>query len=685
MNYSKNWGESTDVEDFDSQAEQSKPSSRKSSLNPLKSSRQVQHDLTDVEDYDASDSEIEVDAVEKETVYPELKVSLEEFLEQGAQALQSLNNGVMERVERRSGNFLQAQNLTSLTDYLTDCEDYNTDSDLESECVKSVCVDLNETLVDQGRVSIADATSIPEGKDDSEDDNEEVSVASNISNLISDVAGVKGLIAPILSEDEMLELSGDEEICHIAFSDTDSKDEDESVSDSDLRRQSSVAPIDVTFIQSLNLLNRTTVKTTCTQVPNCATKTKFLDVEQKKEEVLTDIERLDDDDEDSYDDDENPIPQAVVLAAGVEGDCLTDCEDVSCEDVSTAESSGREREMPVDMKALPQPQREIVLLQEDKFGDTITSVMPMDEEFQFGMSSLVKEEQATDSEEYSCVEDDELTEVSVAEAPLSSPAGLIESDITVSNEQMKPHISKRLEIQSNTESVTDIEEFYMDGTNVRRKKLKTRSMSKGKSKYLDVTKAPEGGATDVEDMDLSETELSHDLKFTLKPNAIISPSHADKATDVEDLTTDLSSASEADLPQIDRMSSNLKDYDASSSNVVIALETCVAASNTKPKKMSQSPKLRNNVSQQHQQQQTDTEDVQLPSDTEDYLPPEPLATNLSHELNEMLNASCTTVHEKCQSSFNVDAEKIHIKGMLREAHTDVEYVESDESAARGSK
>ncbi|XP_073840264.1 uncharacterized protein isoform X4 [Musca autumnalis] len=682
MNYSGKWGESTDVEDFGSQADIANMPPKSSSKNHLTAVGDVPHDVTDVEDYDASDSELEGDGCDKEHSFPELKLSLEEFLNHDLQALQSVDNEAIESVERRSGNFLQAQNLTTNNDYLTDCEDYHTDSEIENECVKSVCLDLNEALVEPGCVNIADATGTP-NVSYATSEHDDVSIASNISDLAMDTAVAKGQLAQTLSEDEVLEISGDEEVCHIAFSDSDSKDDDGVLSEDD---NSPIPHLDVAFIPPLTSANRSTMRPTCSTTSSC----KFLAAEERKEEVLTDIERLDDDDDDdSYDDDEKPIPQAVILTPGDAGECLTDYEDVSCDENSCAELYFSENKgQSVDSKVLPLPQREVVLLHEDKYGDTITSVMPMDEEYQFGMGAFVKEQCATDSEEYSCADDEDGNEASLAEPSLSSPSGLIESDITIANEQMKAHISKRLEIQSNTEAVTDVEEFYMDGTNVRRKKLKTRSMSKNKSKYLDVPKAAEEGKTDTEDMDLSETELPPGLKYTSKsnPNINLPPVQIEKATDIEDLTADdISSASEVDLPQIDRMKTNLKDYDTSSSNVVIASEACASSANFRQnKKQTQSSiKLHNNG---QQQPQTDTEDVQLPSDAEDINPCEPPSTCLSNELHEMLNAGCTTtVHEKCQSSFNVDAEKIHIKGMLREAHTDVEYVESDESAARGSK
>ncbi|XP_075160038.1 uncharacterized protein LOC142233127 [Haematobia irritans] len=672
MNYSKRLGNLTDVEDFDSQADVSNASSRRASINGR---TQTNNDLTDVEDYEASDSEFDVG------VFPEIKLSLEEFLTQGIQGHQTVTNGTNERVERRSGNFLKAQNLNNANDYLTDCEDYNTDSEVEIDVVKSVCVDLNEEFVEHGEMNIVDASGTPYSIDDS---NEDVSIASNISDLVSDATGACALPGQVLSEDELLEISGDEEICNIPISDSESTHLDDKASDDDPLSLSSAAPLNVKFIAPLETIKSTKEKLTRVSVSNRTSHGVFLAVQREKEEVLTDIENLDEDD-DSFDDDDKPIPQAVILTPDNNGDSQTDCEDISCDEIGSFETSGPPNQFTVDLKNLPQPQREVVLLQENKYGDTITSVMPMDQQHKFGISTCSMEECVTDCEEYSFVEGDDLADLSVAEAPLPSSNDLMESDITVSNEQMKPQLSKRLEIQSNTESVTDVEEFYVDGTNTRKKKQKSRTIGKNKVKYLDLPKPTEDGNTDVEEMDLSEADLPSDLKPQPIPNLSDnnSPTQIDKATDVEDLTTDdLSSTSETDFPQINRNSSNLKDYDNSSSNIVTAMET-------HPSVPSRSIHIKKTIVQQvcniHQQQQTDTEDVQLPSDNEDFCARELPSTCLSSELTEMLNGACTTVHEKCQNSFNVDVEKLQIKGMLREAHTDIEYVESDESAARGSK
>ncbi|XP_065362285.1 uncharacterized protein LOC135955846 [Calliphora vicina] len=708
MDYNQNYGGGlTDVEDFDSYADVERPRSRRSSKNSLavaKDSATTQGDVTDVEDYNDSEADEEDD---RSVVYPELKLSLREFLQHDvATELLSTSNGLKEMVEHKSGDFLQAQNLNTLNDYLTDCEDYNTDSEMENNYEKSVCVDLNETFVEQGRVNIADTTVNTKDNEDYDYDYDEISGVSDMASAVSDIAGKE---QHDISEDEVLELSGDEEICQISCSDSESISNQGNLSEEDLLSSVSVAPpLDVAFIHTTNrpqLRNDPLVQGASAKGDFC--RKMFLDVkENRKEDVLTDIERFDDsvaegdDDDDSFDgDDDNqqPIPQAVIMAAGDDGGCITDCEDLLCDDMSETAPSNHAPALSVDLNYIPLPQREVIMLQENKYGDTITNVMPMDKTYQFGMYTTLKDECVTDTEEFSCTDD---LDFQVTEADMRSPSPspsnvLVESDVTVANEVLKTQQSKRLEIISNAESVTDVEEIYVAGTNSRRKKLK-RTQSKGKSKYLETPKTTtqeNGGGTDIEDMDLSESGLPGNFKCVKKPepNRQSYQSHSDKVTDVEDITADdVSSVSESELPPIDINTSNFKDYEASSKNIVVTLETCVSKNH---KKSNNTQHLRDSCltthhnQQQQQQQQTDVEDVQFPSDAEECMTNSVPTVDscVCRELSEMLNESCTTVHEKCINSFNIDAEKLHIKGMPRESHTDIEYVESDESAARGSK
>lgn len=706
MDYNQNFGGgATDVEDFDSYGDMERPRSRRSSKNIL-TVTPGGDDVTDVEDYNDSEADDEED---KSNIYPELKLSLREFLQYDIQEHLSSTNGMKEVVERKTGNFLQAQNLNSLNDYLTDCEDYNTDSEVENNCEKSACVDLNEAFVEQGRVNIADTTVKAKDPEDSDNVYDDLSVVSDVSDMASAVCDIMGKAERGMSEDEILELSGDEEICQISCSDSDSISNAGNVSEEDLLSSVSLPPIDVTFVRPTNRSKQNN-DTSMLGAASCsgASKNMFLQAKlNKKDEVLTDIERFDDSvaesgDDDSFDDgdDDNqqPIPQAVIMPTGDDGGCTTDCEDIFCDDFSEI---AQESAHSVDINAIPLPQREVVVLQEDKYGDTITNVMPMDKEYQFGIYATIKDECITDTEEFSCNDDIEnlLTangNRSRSPSPLPNQI-LVEPDVIVANEVLKTQQSKRLEIISNAEAVTDVEEMYMDGTNSRRKKLKSRSLSKGKSKFLEPPKAAageDGGGTDIEDLDISESEqlVTNISAKTSETNRPILNSQSDKFTDVEDITADDASyASEAELPAIDTNASGFKEYEASSKNVVVSLETSGSERNkANIHKQKNSNQLKDDSSITTQQQQTDIEDVQLPSDAEECVnTSEPTTTlgdvGVCNELSEMLNESCTTVHEKCINSFNIDAEKLHIKGMPRESHTDIEYVESDESAARGSK
>lgn len=647
----------TDVEDFDSQIEVLKPkNSQLGSGNVTQKKEKSKqkgddNDVTDVEDYDT-----ESDDESKSEAYPELKLSLREFLQQGLQNQEVMDNDAKESCEIKAGNFLQAQNLNGLADYLTDCEDYDTDSEVECGCEKSVCVDLDTAVGDQGRVSIADG----EKHEDDSDNYEDVSVISDISDLasaLSDCAGIGGHVRG-MSEDEVLMVSGSgsEEVCQIACSGTESESggaagKSASISDA------SVPPIDVAFVSASGEPRRNSKSTFL-----YTEKRHFLQVAAKPEEVLTDVEGIDDSAaEDSFDneeDEEQPIPRAIILAPGDDGTCLTDVEDMYCDDLSL--SSAIPEAITVAPEVLPLPHREVVELKEDKYGDTITNVMPMNKNYEFGIYNHLKDVTHTDSEDYSCPED-WSTNPSLAEELAVGAAGLIENEVIVSNELLKQQQNKRLEVLSNAESITDVEEIFVAGTN-RRKKLKTRTLSKGKNKLLDVLKPKEEGITDVEDMDLSEGEMPLGVKRVEQLKRQAKSQRSDKLTDAEDISTDdVSDASEGSLPSGD-----------------IPKKTC-----GHPKMLPLHKRLLKDdaISQQN----TDVEDVQLPSDAEDLLEPPAIqvANSNSKELNDMMNESYTVVHERSGRAFDAEAEKLHIKSVIRDAHTDVEYVESDESIARG--
>ncbi|KPU78736.1 uncharacterized protein Dana_GF26694 [Drosophila ananassae] len=639
----------TDVEDFDSQAEVLKPNSRRGSgsvkLKAETKSNTGENDVTDVEDYD-TESEDE----EKSTAYPELKLSLREFLQQGLHNQEAIDNDAKESCEIKAGDFVQAQNLNGLADYLTDCEDYDTDSEVEHGYEKSVCVDLDHAVGDQGRVNIADG----EKNQDDSDQYEDVSVISDISDLASAMSECTGVGIRGMSEDEVLEVSdsGHEEVCQIACSGSESEPEgaagwSHSVS------ESSFPAIDVAFVSASGQPRRNSKSS----MPMPGQK-QFLQTAGRHEEVLTDVEGIDDSAaEDSFDneeEDEQPIPRAIILASGDDGTCVTDVEDMFCEDSSLTNSVPEVKT--VSHEALPLPHREVVELKEDKYGDTITNVMPMDKNYEFGIYNHLKDTIATDSEDYSCADEWSLQHSLADEAAVGG--SLIENEVIVSNELLKQQQNKRLEVQSNAESVTDVEEIFVAGTN-RRKKLKARTPSKGKNKLLDITKGKEDGVTDVEDMDLSECGLPPGVKRVeqLKQQA------KEKVSDAEDASTDdvsdMSEASDAlPPPTCDKSSTKIK---------LPPLHLRLLKEDI--------------VNQQH----TDVEDVQCPSEAEDALEPPavPVANSNSKELNDMLNESYTVVHERSGRIFNTEAEKLHIKGMIRDAHTDVEYVESDESAARG--
>ncbi|XP_049317725.1 uncharacterized protein LOC109579906 [Bactrocera dorsalis] len=677
MDYNFNTGEVTDVEDFDSQTDMKILPTRKASNHTLNIPKQNEkdNDATDIEDYNDTDSED--DEEEKSNVYPELKLSLQEFLEHGLREQSMVDNEAKEKVENKAGDFLQAQNLNQTSDFLTDCEDYNTESELDNGCERSVCVDLDIAVGEQGRVFIADSERSVNENEHS-DEYEDLSVISDISELasaLSDVAGPGG--ARGMSEDEVLEMSGDEEECQIVISESASDEDDQIYGDN--ASNTSLPPIDVAFISSGSQQRR---KSTTMSL----NKNAFLTVANTGvEEVLTDVEKLDDSAaEDSFDSEEEQksIPRAVILrAAGEDSGDITDVEDVFCDDVGTQSSNEPNA---ISDTMLPPVHREMVVLKEDKFGDTIENVMPLDREYQFGVYNSATDGMQTDDEDYSCADDLERNG-SIAEC--LNAENLIEDEVTVLNETLKPQVSKRLELHALTEPVTDIEEIYVDGTN-RRKKLKTRSLSKGKSKLLDVVRVKQDGGTDVEDMDLSDRDLPPNIKLNAAQKQHQDDS-IDKATDIEDISADERSDISDNEAQCDTDigSSTLKAYIANNSNIVLTIETDGQRKSHINHLQTLTMSADSTVDATNLPN-TDIEDMQCTSDADDVdsdKVADDMPTCNCTEFNELLNESYTVVHEKNTNSFNAEAEKLHMKGNVEtlDAHTDIEYVESDESAAKG--
>uniref|UniRef100_A0A1B0AE33 Uncharacterized protein n=1 Tax=Glossina pallidipes TaxID=7398 RepID=A0A1B0AE33_GLOPL len=675
MDYNRNWGgRLTDVEDVESQADMEEAKAFTSTLTlPLKG------DGTDIEDYNDSDSE---DDDRKSCGYPELQTSLQEFLQHNIQQNLSVNNETKEHTELKSGNFLRAQCLNNSSDYLTDNEEYNTESDLEDNYEASVCYDLDTVFAEQGRLNIADATEPENDRKNSEDTYEEVSVLSDISDMASACSNVTDAEIQGLSENEFLEMSDNEEVCQIACSDTESEKASINKSDSILHNNN-VSPIDVAFLtpteSTINNPQRKYSLTKTVIKKHNNNNNLFLQVSGYNEDVLTDTERLDDSSagEDSFGDDEDneqPIPQAVIQAAGDVGICQTDCEDFDCDDLCSASTSMDA--LAIDINTLPPPERELVVLHENNYGDTIASVMPMENEFHFGLGNNTKDECLTDSEDYSCAEN-----IDIHCSPVDHTVGtneLIEGEITIENESLKAQQTKRIELHANVESPTDIEEIYVAGTNTRRKKLRARTMSKGKSKTLEAPKVYDDGSTEVEDID--DVDFNSYGPRQTTPDGI--PTIQTDSTQIEELTADDDSpVSDTEARNADANNTSCYVYPCSSGNVLITEDAGMSHLSKKSLRKQSKNKLT-----QSYQQQTDDEDVQLQSDDEEGKEEKStIAVSVYKELNDMLNESYTTVHEKCSNNFDVDAERMHIKGMIREAYTDSEYIESDESAAKNSK
>lgn len=447
-------GALTDIEDMDSNDEEELG---KQFFNNKNSSRRPT--ATDIEDFNDSGSEDE-----ESRKYPVLMLSLQEFLNHGIFEEKTSNKRLNETSEIKSGNLLGIEKFDREDDCPTDNDNYSISSDDENFEEKSVCVDLKQMHLENINTE-EHAEHVEDSPNDSAD--EDFSKSDCIDYF-------KGATAGCVSEDEIMEMSGNEEEMVVAVS---SSDEDSP--------QEKYPIIDVKFTSKRGKKPKKETK---------SLQVNFLQVSTNCEESLTDIEKIDlSAAEDSGDDDGSiPIARAVILDST---DSNTDLEDINL-----SENPNSKCFEEIDNFNLPPPHREMVLIQEDKNGDPITNVVAMEKDFHFGLSNSNTDDLLTDIEDMSSALDD-INDYSAKE--VSDLGGSYEYETLKSSENVKTS-SKRNDFKEN---LTDTEEIFMSGS-VRRKKnkLKTQNKSKSKQNCLYVAGT---GSDSLENCESDESNISN--------------------------------------------------------------------------------------------------------------------------------------------------------------------------------
>lgn len=667
----------TDIEDLDSDDNIQRSKSPICQLKlRRKNCKRIANVATDIEDYNDSDSEDEIDENQYQSV-----ISLNEFLDQGyveeahasskgdrRDASQYLRNKIellgiqddhmegvtdCENVETSGDEFIATDPTSAkYENFLVNSEEGNTISIQDSLCRKQQQVD---SMLTSNSDSDLDQPSERKfrHKKSLKTHNIFVYDVSDVENIMftddeecrSDV--MKHNPSPFDAEEIFLQ----------------SSDNEESIKNSgDVQSPH----FDITFAgdHGGNGLRHRKYKSAHSK--NCSGKS-LLTVCPNEDEGLTDIENLNSsDDDDTMDNNHFLIPTAFVKSDQLP---MTDVEDFD----SGGEESLQEYARVSDMK-MPSPVREITVTKENATGARMSRVMPMNGNLFLGIDESYIDRGLTDTEDMSGKEDDycDTNKYVIEDLPA------IDGGFTRNSEYMLPLKSKKIETQ--IEPITDTEDVNVSGGGVRRRKTKSRKSSKKSGNYLEPKELVNAPTTDVEDLDMDDeqkTNRTTPLRFI----PLIVPPNDDGLTDVESLSGDEGSdGTEINTNEIvptvalaqESFFSTVTSRDISSADNMkfqtVEIPTI--------RKMSPMPDKSYLTC-------TDTEEMQLVSDSEDqYLDShsrlESVVTPI--EVQTILDENGrSTIHHKNVNRFDMSNERDNIKGHkeYQDAVTDVEYLDDD--------
>ncbi|XP_055678160.1 uncharacterized protein LOC129791896 [Lutzomyia longipalpis] len=661
----------TDVENLDSGDEDFKPSKRKSiSLGVKKAKCDA---LTDVEDMNDSGS----DAEEAKSA-DDIEISLEEFLDQGyveeatkyAGHKQHMSDAPPKEPKRPKTLGLSLGVEADDKGAVTDCENMNASDDEEesenfNEDDKPLVLEEANTVEshdlvknDSGAFAHTPIHLTTTGESTSSSE-ESLNEADHVKRHLRKGFRAKQHGPPVsdtenimFSDNEMqgrsirrkipLILDGWEEVT-IQLS----GDEDESV------KTPMFPEIDITFAGDP------------TKDKGAKEKQSQLLKVDDAEDGLTDVENLNSSDDDEDDDQASNtkrrqlIPPAVLKS---NTGFLTDTEDVD-EVESELEDTPE--------ISLPAPTRELVEVREDRVRKQV--IKPSCGET-LGIIGGYIDKGLTDVEDLSDDEDSSLheqTTYTIDRAPdLESGNTFVAEKLTAAS---------KLAISSQTpEPLTDTEDLCQTSHPSRRRKHKHRCSGRGKPKLLEIKNQCVDGGTDIEELDLSDTEgvknteggkHKKEKRTSIAVPVIVSN---DGATDVEYVSADDLLTYEGNIPNMEASSL------AGHTFVSTVLDTIGGPDGRK--KVAHVPVIRkvslvpDGVCCSH----TDTEDVGMPSDQDDETYSR-ARTATPFEVHQALDDSSFTIHDRSINAFDVQTEKLNIKGHreCQEAHTDVEYVDDE--------
>lgn len=397
-------------------------------------------------------------------------------------------------------------------------------------------------------------------------------------------------------------------------------------------------------------------------------KTLMLGLPQNEDEGVTDVENLNSSDSDEQDaaSSSRKNSNQLIPNAFIKSHALTDVEDFGEE--SSDDGMDNDFDLP-----LPAPVREVVILTESNEGAPIMKSSPLPDQLLLGFNNLDMDKGLTDVEDFSGDDEEGYEKPSkfYIDEPIVLDGGVIESsDRTTDNKG-------RVFDRQMHEPKTDTEDIFVDKSDCRRRKNRSKhyTLSKQKANSLFVQPTSVAATTDVEDLDVEDDDV------VLKDKNIKSKK---KGNDCFQLTPRETSGGKTDVEYLsgEEMDSTPPDH---SSPTVIDGSSTIACSDylgSKAKTMAMPVIIK--FSAEANQCHTDTEDMQTVSDAEDgglnvdsYSRAQTATPiELSRDLDD---SGASQIHEVHVGIFDHQNEQNFIKGhrVVTDEHTDVEYLDDD--------
>lgn len=396
-----------------------------------------------------------------------------------------------------------------------------------------------------------------------------------------------------------------------------------------------------------------------------------LKVYERDDDAHTDIENLnssDDEEEQSTPQTKRYIPTAYFKSDHLP---LTDVEDFD-DGGDDCLSDGNSR----DIK-MPSPLREMTFVKEHAHGARMSKVMPMLDSNFLGIEDTYLDKGLTDTEDMSGNEED-YTDPTKQYTIEHIPD--IDGGVVHNAEYVRPYLKNRKYEKNPNEPITDTEDINM-GSTVRRRKPKTRNSQKGKQ-FLDTKFIPDAPTTDFEDVYMSDNDApkKHSMPSPLMVPVDYSGDGGAK-TDTEYMSGDDDIADERNH-SIDIDPSALTNE--SFFSTVTSKDCCSNTNNQTTFQTIEVPIIRKiAASLDTYLGLTDTEDMQIVSDTDDGLTIDTYSragTATPIEFHAALNdCGNSIIYDKNVSFFDMTNEENHIKGHRRdqEVATEDELLDED--------